>query len=73
MSVPELQLQAPRIDADVARLYVEARVAGLDVGHLKTRGCKTFDGVPPGARRISNCRRPDLLQGCPPLEGACGR
>lgn len=41
---------APRVTGDVARLYVEARVAGLEVSHYSKKKCRTFDGLPePGA------------------------
>lgn len=41
---------APRVTGDVARLYVEARIAGLEVSHYPRKKCRTFDGLPePGA------------------------
>lgn len=36
----------PRSAADVPRLYVEARIAGLEVTHYTTKSCVTFDGSP---------------------------
>jgi len=39
-------LIANRVADDVARLYVEARAAGLAVSHYPSRTCHTFDGLP---------------------------
>lgn len=41
-----IEIQARRSARDVARLYVEARVAGLEISHYPSRYCKTFDGLP---------------------------
>lgn len=35
----------PRVSSDVARLYVEARVVGLEVSHYPSRKCSPFDGA----------------------------
>lgn len=43
------ELAVPRSAADVPRLYVEARVAGLEVTHSRQRKCVTYDGLPVGA------------------------
>lgn len=48
---------APRCNRDVARLYLEARVAGLTVSHYPSRRCRTYDttdGVPGVARAIGS-------------------
>ncbi|MDT0201357.1 hypothetical protein [Nocardioides sp. AE5] len=45
------ELITQRTAEDVSRLYVEARVAGLEITHYKSLDCYTFDGAPvPGTR-----------------------
>lgn len=43
------ELTVPRSAADVPRLYVEARVGGLEVTHSRQRKCETYEGLPVGA------------------------